>query len=107
MYEPRHEKRDVKEYANCKSPAVSPKPMLFTNECGRPMGNFSQRTRHVVLLMGQACVLKGWLDGKYGEPPRSGSYDIKTKEDVPKVSQIAVSNSYTEEERQTNTKCSE
>ena len=54
--------------------------------------------------MGQACVLKYWLDGKYGEPPRSGSYDIKTTEDVPKVSQIADSNSYTEAEKQTNTK---
>ena len=60
----RHGKRDILAYANSKGSGEPAhlhnlsEPMLFTLVSGKPMGNFSQGTRHVVLLRGRACALK-------------------------------------------------
>ena len=52
-------------YANSKGSSepvtVSPEPMLFSHMSGRSRGNFSQRTRYVVLLRGWAWTLKDWF----------------------------------------------
>ena len=42
--------------------------MLFVHVSGKPRGNFSKKTRHVVLLIGQVCTLKDQIYWKSEEP---------------------------------------
>ena len=48
--------------------AVSPEPMLCAHVTCRLMGNFSQRTRHVVSMRGRESAPKDWFHRKSNEP---------------------------------------
>ena len=58
--EPFKHMRTAKVQARLRIRTVSPEPLLFANTCicDRRRGNFSQRTRDVVMLYGRTCALE-------------------------------------------------
>ena len=55
--EPISHMRTSEVQASARICAVSPEPNLFAQVSGRLRGNFSQRTRHVVLLRGRIFLI--------------------------------------------------
>ena len=80
MYLPRRGKRANVAYANSRGssePAHSRRLARLAIRSHKKMKTFSQRTRHVPLLWGRACALKGQFDGKFWKPFSRDAAHIK------------------------------